>query len=88
MSKKYINADALLKSLATETGCMDRFFHAMDVADMVKNFPAADVVEVVRCKDCKHNPNDAWFGCPAAHLSERQRPEDAWCWKGDRKKEE
>lgn len=53
MAKKYIEADALIKSLATETGCMDRVFHAMDVADMVKNFPAADVVEVVRCKDCK-----------------------------------
>lgn len=52
MSKKYIEADALIKSLATETGCMDRVFHAMDVADMVKNFHAADVVEVVRCKDC------------------------------------
>ena len=23
---------------------------------MVKEFPAADVVEVVRCKDCKHRP--------------------------------
>lgn len=45
MAKKYIESDALIKSLATETGCMDRVFHAMDVADMVKNFPAADVRE-------------------------------------------
>ena len=25
--------------------------------DVVDSQPSADVVEVVRCKDCKHNPN-------------------------------
>lgn len=39
--------------------------------------------EVVTCKDCKHNPKDEWFGCPMSHLSETQRPEIAWCWKGE-----
>lgn len=41
-----------------------------------------DVVEVVRCKDCKFNPNDTWFDCPMAHLPYK---EDRWCWKGERK---
>ena len=45
---KYINADELMKSLTTETGCMDRILHAADVADIVKNVPAADVRENVR----------------------------------------
>lgn len=40
---------------------------------------------VIRCKDCKHNPKDEWFGCPMSHLSEAQRPETAWCWKGERR---
>lgn len=40
--------------------------------------------EIIRCKECKHNPKKAWFGCPMAHLNERQRPEDAWCWRGER----
>lgn len=44
-----------------------------------------EYVNVVRCKDCKHNPQDAWLGCPMANLSEEQRPETAWCWKGERK---
>lgn len=41
--------------------------------------------EIVRCKDCKHNPKDTWFECPMSHLSEKQRPETAWCWKGERR---
>lgn len=41
--------------------------------------------EPVRCKDCKHNPKDEWFGCPMSHLSEAQRPETAWCWKAERR---
>lgn len=41
--------------------------------------------EIIRCKDCKHNPKDSWFGCPMSHLSERQRPEDAWCWRAERR---
>ena len=40
--------------------------------------------EIILCKDCKHNPNVAWFGCPASHLSNKQRPETAWCWRGER----
>lgn len=42
----------------------------------------ADVVEVVRCKDCKHNPNDTWFECP---MVSQPYKEDRWCWKGERK---
>ena len=41
-----------------------------------------DMVEVVRCRDCKHNPNVTWFECPIANLPYK---EDRWCWKGERK---
>ena len=40
--------------------------------------------KLVRCYECKHNPKKKLVGCPMAHLNERQRPEDAWCWKGER----
>ncbi len=40
--------------------------------------------EIIRCKECKHNPLKEWFGCPMAHLNSKQRPEDAWCWRGER----
>ena len=51
----------------------------------LKKIPSADAVEVVRCKDCKYNPKDAWFGCPMSHMTETQKPDTAWCWKGERK---
>ena len=54
------------------------------VEDMIENAPTVDAVEVVRCKDCKHNPTKEWLGCPMSHLSAEQRPEDAWCWRGER----
>ena len=44
--------------------------------------------EIIRCKECKHNPKHEWFGCPMSHLSEKQRPETAWCWKAERKTDE
>lgn len=53
--------------------------------NLVKRQPTVDAVPVVRCKDCKHNPKLEWLGCPMASLNEKQRPETAWCWKGEQK---
>lgn len=53
----------------------------------IHDLPSAQP-EIIRCMDCKHNPKDEWFGCPMAHLSEKQRPDDAWCWKGERRTDE
>ena len=53
--------------------------------ETLEALPSVDAVEVVRCKDCKHNPKDAWFGCPMSHMTETQKPDTAWCWKGERK---
>lgn len=44
--------------------------------------------EIIRCKDCKLNPKYEWFSCPMSHLSEKQRPETAWCWKAERRTDE
>lgn len=52
---------------------------------VICDLPPIDAVTVVRCKDCKHNPKLEWLGCPMASLNEKQRPETAWCWKGERK---
>ena len=48
---------------------------------VIQGLPEVDAVEVVRCKDCKHNPLKTWFGCPLAHL---KFDGDRWCWKGER----
>jgi hypothetical protein len=44
--------------------------------------PAADVVEVVRCKDCAV-PHNKWLGCP--NLNGLIPPPDFYCAKGERK---
>lgn len=89
--KKLVELDAALEGLENLNAVS--FYEAnehskeayMETKDMLKALPTVDTVEVVQCKDCKHNPKYEWFGCPMSHLSEAQRPETAWCWKGERK---
>lgn len=58
---KYINADELIKAIETELwdwktvdGIKSSTVLKQTISD-IKNMPAADVVEVVRCKDCKYS---------------------------------
>lgn len=63
---------------------------ACEVDDMkaeLEDAPTIDAVPVIRCKECKHNPKESWFSCPMSHLSTDQRPDNAWCWKGERKED-
>ena len=61
MTKEYIEREALevalnhrLNFLMTENGEYDHYTSGFDEAvTRVENFPAADVVKVVRCKDCR-----------------------------------
>ena len=48
-----------------------------------KKTPTVDAVEVVRCKDCKHNPKEEWFGCPM--VSSHKRGDDDYCSYGERR---
>ena len=69
--KKYIDRDALINGF--ESDLIIRMFDnlkgtprpkTIDIADVIKgieDFPTEDVVEVVRCKDCKYNNTIA---CP------------------------
>ena len=49
----------------------------------LSNVPSADVVKVVRCKDCKHNPMRSFTGYPMAGI-EKRKPTD-YCSYGVRK---
>jgi hypothetical protein len=49
MDKKYIDCEAFKRKMIDEKN-----FFPTAVAAALKEMPAADVVEVVRCKDCKH----------------------------------
>ncbi len=66
MAKEYIEREEVLKEQKTFTeydeGGWDAAVRAVPV-DAIKNFPAADVVEVVRCKDCKHYDKHGYKIC-------------------------
>lgn len=43
------------KNLVEGAACeADALYKAIDIYNVIKSAPTADVVEVVRCKDCKH----------------------------------
>ena len=53
--------------------------------EQIEDIPSADVVEVVRCKDCIFN-NDGW--CGADHLGSRWIEAEDYCSFGERKERE
>lgn len=63
-----------------------------DCLDMLDNTPTADVVEVVRCKDCKHEYTDPfcqmWCRLYRKHEGERLVEENHFCSYGERKENE
>ena len=89
---RYINADELRakmyhEAFETDTdeqkwdgGCWIRY---KMFERNLEAMPAADVAEVVRCKDCKNNPMRSLVGCPMAGLGER--PPTDYCSYGERK---
>lgn len=57
MAKRYIDAD-IMQDFLVETNDIDDWCVSQYNADWISSFiesqPTADVVEVVRCKDCKY----------------------------------
>lgn len=51
--RRYIDADALIETI--ENDCPEVVYYTKrDAIDCIQAQPTADVVEVVRCDDCKH----------------------------------
>ena len=88
MEGDYISREAALE-ITTRT-CGD---YAAAFAE-IRKLPAADVAEVVRCKNCKwfaDNNGGEWYGCKMFHVV-RITPEDApkpddFCSYGERREE-
>jgi hypothetical protein len=77
--KEYIDRGALLKEL-------ERFPHLQMAGGIVRSMPKEDVVEVVRCKDCKHLMfSDCYGECSKAYLG-IVSPND-YCSNGERKEQ-
>ena len=48
----YISRQAAIKVVKIETNDAERLYN--NIVEGLRYIPSADVVEVVRCKDCKH----------------------------------
>lgn len=80
---EYIEREALFK--AFERTCWFNNADRDEIAEeLLLQMPTADVVEVVRCKDCAI-PHNKWLGCP--NLNGLIPPPDFYCAKGKRKED-
>lgn len=87
---KYIDADKLADMLNAKgdmaVGTPAKVFY--HVANMLKNLPPADVVAVVRCKDCKYYADKQ---CKKIHFIARDlhiKQDNDFCSYGERKEDE
>lgn len=93
---RYIDADllktdyyALPKSLSSSTVSTQQYVSLFQIL----NAPTADVVEVVRCKDCDNWKDEngreglcqVWSDFENAHY--RYTPKDGYCSEGERREE-
>lgn len=86
---RYIEVDHLKKSVEELQDCYNGFSDTYDKAciiGLIDEEPTADVVPVVRCKDCKYrDPEDQ--KCDCGHDILWQLPRDAYwfCADGERR---
>jgi hypothetical protein len=60
MPKEYIEREAAIAFVKNNTPTLDKMTTIGCVERALYNAPAADVVEVVRCKSCKHRITDTF----------------------------
>lgn len=79
---RYIDADVLIDDLIH-----NRSFYPALVASAIKNTPTADVVRVVRCKDCiyRRTPDcSLWYGSVGDIDYIREHGDNFYCSYGER----
>lgn len=57
---KLIYADALYKELEEISAALGRMYATSELVSLIKKIESGKLVEVVRCKDCKHCMNFSW----------------------------
>lgn len=83
---EYINRDEMLRQIERREQYMvgDKTISVDVLKNFVKNRPAADVEQIVRCKDCRYR---GMIYCPAVHETMGNglvdyTPDDGYCWRG------
>ena len=79
MSGEYISRKAVIDE-AAKVSLRERNYRTYD--NVVRSIPAADVVEVVRCKDCKYRAEDDF--CTGRGWPHQLVADDGFCEKGKR----
>lgn len=89
--KKYVDAEELLKHKRKMRGfdLCEEFWDEAVLCEDIYNAPAADVVEVVRCKNCKLRDME---GCPMMYYDiygdlMGQTNDDDFCSYGEREEQ-
>ena len=85
---RFIDIDDTVKTfekLHGEESTLLNCYNADWIFSFLESQPTADVVEVVRCKDCSI-PHNRWTGCPK--LNGLITPPDFYCGCGERRKED
>ena len=89
---RYISIDNAIKIVTKAMECGE-YKKLIDVSNALYEAPAADVVEVVRCKDCRHyhrytdrhtNEPSHWGRCTDIHM-DIDLTENDFCCYGERK---
>ena len=82
---EYVESEAVMKT--AKDGYHSDFGRSMadltSLREVLEDTPAADVVDVVRCKDCAV-PHNQWTGCPK--LNGLVTSPDFYCSYGERRK--
>ena len=80
MPKEYIEREAALRGV-------NEFYHEPKIDIVLRKIPTADVVEVVRCKDCKFHTDEepGMVYCPG--ILGNWVNDDWYCGDGERRTE-
>lgn len=83
--KRLIDANAFLKDILTAgIGKTIIEYSESDIAYMIRKRPTVDAVEVVRCKDCKHQMA-MWCWRAEEGMNHRRVGSNGFCFCGERK---
>lgn len=87
MTDECIKRESVLKCIAEDGYDCDYdlgyWSHNTEFQELIKAIPAADVVEVIRCRDCKYRLEDNF--CTGRGWPKQMVADDGFCEKGKRK---
>lgn len=83
---RYYNAETLLEFVKQNTPHIDGETTMKCVERAIKEAPTADVVEVVRCRNCEKRIGESITGETFCLIHEVSVPYDYYCASGERRK--